>query len=216
MIRPIWPCLPLRSGAAVQRLEMLRHEIGVDIAARIGHLAERGGVARHHQHARAGRNKDQLVGARAVLDGKLLRHRPAPADAHDVDQGHLEPVEQQRRNPRHQDRVVRHHRVGRSPDTRHVKGDEVAVIKRLGQWRNSLDIRADAVEEQYGELAGGLRGTPDGNAQNAAIDGFHAVNWLAARWSYSFPLPCFRVARNGLTERLGGARGFVTLFIPTL
>ena len=70
---------------AVQGLEVLEHEIGVDVAARIGHFGQRFGASRHHQHARARRDQNHAARASRMLHGKMLRDAAAPADAHHVD-----------------------------------------------------------------------------------------------------------------------------------
>ena len=153
---------------------MLRHEIGVDITAWIGHFDKRRRIARDHQHPSAGRNQDQLVSARTVLQRKLLRHCPAPAHTHDIDDGHFKPVQQQCRNPRHQQGIIRHNRVGRSANTGHVESDKITVIEQFGHRRHRLNIRANAVEEQYGQLLCRLGSPPNRYPQCPPVNGLHA------------------------------------------
>ena len=69
---------PVLVDPAIQRGEVFVHEFGINIAARIGHFGEGGGVARHHQHSRRGRNQRQPPGATGVLERKVLRQRAAP------------------------------------------------------------------------------------------------------------------------------------------
>ena len=70
------------------------HEGRIHVAARVGHLAQRGGAPRNHQHARGRRAQDHAAHPPAMLEREVLRHRAAPAHPHDVDLVETELVEQ--------------------------------------------------------------------------------------------------------------------------
>ena len=71
--------------ATIKRAEIGEHIILIDIATRAGHFHQDFRVARHHQHAHAGRGEQKAARALWVLPRKLLGHGPAPRDAHNVD-----------------------------------------------------------------------------------------------------------------------------------
>ena len=158
---------------AVKRAEMLFHEGRVDIAARVGHLGQGGGLARNHDHAGAGRGQGQAAHHVAVLQGKVLRHGAAPRNAHDVDLFDIEAFEQLLCRPAHGEGVVGDNRFRAAADARHVEHDEGPFGQGLGQRGHGLDIRADAVEEQDRQVLARLVPAPPRDAQRPAADGFH-------------------------------------------
>lgn len=159
--------------AAIERPEMRRHEFGIDIAARIGHLGQGRQLARDHDRPRRSRGQHHPPGAVGMLKGELLRHAAAPRHPHHVDRaGIAEMVEDLRCRARHHPWPVGHHRIGRSADAGHVERDEIAIVEQVGQRRDQFAVGADAVEEQERCRHARPGRGPAGDTQRAAVEAF--------------------------------------------
>ena len=71
--------------ATIEGAEIGQHILLIDIATGAGHFHQNFWVARHHQHAHAGRGQHETARALWVLPRKLLGHRAAPRNTHHVD-----------------------------------------------------------------------------------------------------------------------------------
>ena len=166
--------LALASGqSAVKRLEMLLHKGRVDVAARVGHFGQCGGITRQHHHPCGGRGEDQAAHVLAVLDSEMLRHRATPRYPHHIDHARIEAFEQFLGDPAHREGVVRHRRFGRAAHTGHVEHDEAPLGQRFGQGRDRLDIGADAIEKQDWRMVADHAPAPPRHAQGPSADYFH-------------------------------------------
>ena len=170
------PCI----SATVKRLEIFKHEIGIDITARIGHFAERGNLARHHQHSRRRRHQNEAIDPRAALQRILLRHRAAPANPNNINLIIAVLIEQQIRNPRDHPRTVGDRWLRRSANAGHIKSDKVALRHLFGERRDQLKVRANAIEKQDRQMII-LATLPPRDANGATINLFHRNDWRHAR-----------------------------------
>ena len=170
------PCI----SAAVKRLEVFEHEIGINITTRIGHFAERGNLARDHQHSRRRRYQNEAIDPRPTLQSILLRHRAAPANPNNVNLIVAIFIKQQISNPRDHPRTIGDRWFRRSADTGHVEGNKVALRHLLCERRDQFKVRANAIEKQDRQMII-LATLPPRDANGAAINLFHRNDWRHAR-----------------------------------
>jgi hypothetical protein len=104
-----------------------------------------------------------------MLERELLRHAPAPGDAHHVHLVDPVVIEQAGREPGHHPGPVGQHSAWRSAHARHVESDDVAVGDPVAQRGHQFDIGADAVEEQDRPALRAL-GLPVRDAHGAPAD----------------------------------------------
>ena len=158
---------------AVEGCEILAHEFGVGVAARIDHARQRGRAAGDHRHARRSCAEDQPVDAVAVLEGKLLGERAAPGDAHDIDDVKAEPVAQLAGPARGHPVPVRPLGDGAEAHAGHVEGQDLAVREHVAECECQFEVCADAVEEDQRQRVAAVGLLPIRRPQHDAFDVLH-------------------------------------------
>ena len=83
---------------------------------------------------------------------ELLRQRPAPGDAEDIDRADVELVQQPAGQPRQPAQPVGKLRGRRAADTGDVEGHDPRPPEPLGEGRDGFQAGADAVEDKQRPL----------------------------------------------------------------
>ena len=124
----------------------------------------------HHQRPGGGGHQHQAAHPGRVPDGELLREPASPGDAQDVGLLVAELVEQAAQQRRQRPQVVRHDRLRRPADARHVEPDDFPLrVDRVDEWLQQFKAGADAVAQHKRRRL--PVPAPHGDPQDPATDG---------------------------------------------